>query len=94
MSLGILSCETKYSEEAMEVLSKDMTERLIIPHLSKGQRGPEPSMALCDIVRAIFYRLKTGCQWRMLTVKAFVSGAELTWSGVCHHHRAWVKNGS
>lgn len=78
----------------MEVLSKDIIERWIVPHLSKGERGPEPGVDLCDIVQVIFYRLKTGCQWRMLPVKAFVCGEELTWSGIYYHHREWIKDGS
>lgn len=78
----------------MEVLSKDMIERWILPHLSQGKRGPEPQVELADIVQAILYRLKTGCQWRMLPLKAFFEPDALTWNGVYHHHRAWVKDGS
>lgn len=78
----------------MEVLSKDMIERLIVPHISKGERGPEPSVDLCAVIQAIFYRLKTGCQWRMLPVKAFIKNEPFTWSGVYYHHREWVKDGS
>jgi transposase len=78
----------------MEVLSKDMIEQWIIPHLSKGERGPQPEVELADIVRAILYRLKTGCQWRMLPLKEFFDHQTLTWNGVYHHHREWVKDGS
>jgi transposase len=78
----------------MEVLSKNMIEQWILPHLSKGERGPEPEVELCAIVQAILYRLKTGCQWRMLPLKAFFDPDKLTWNGVYHHHRAWVKDDS
>ncbi len=78
----------------MEVPSKDMIEQWIVPHLSKGERGPEPGVALSAIVQAILYRLKTGCQWRMLPLKQFFDKEALTWSGVYHHHRAWVRDGS
>jgi transposase len=78
----------------MEVLSKDMIEQWIIPHLSKGERGPEPEVELCAIVQAILYRLKTGCQWRMLPLKEFFEQDALTWNGVYYHHREWVKDGS
>src|ERR1700712_2306254 len=81
--------------EAMEVLSKDMIEQWITPHLSKGARGPEPKVELWQIVQAILYRLKTGCQWRMLPVKAFFPPhATLSWNGVYYHHYEWVKDGS
>lgn len=78
----------------MEVLGKDMIERWIVPHLSVGARGPEPGVALVDIVRAILHRLKTGTQWRFLPVDAFFETSAITWSGVYYHHRKWIKDGS
>lgn len=78
----------------MEVLSKDMIERWIVPQLSTGARGPEPGVALVDIVRAILHRLKTGTQWRFLPVDAFFQTGVITWSGVYYHHREWIKDGS
>jgi transposase len=78
----------------MEVLSKGMIERWILPHLSKGLRGPQSRVATVDIVRAIFYRLKSGCQWRLLPVEVFFKQGQLSWSGIYHHHSRWVKDGS
>jgi transposase len=78
----------------MEVLSKDMIERWIIPHLSKGKRGPKPEVKLVDVVGAILHRLKTGTQWRFLPVKEFFEKDAITWGGVYHHHREWIKDGS
>lgn len=78
----------------MEVLSKGMIGRWILPHLSKGVRGPQPSVATVDIVRAIVYRLKTGCQRRMLPVREFFKEGKLSWSGIYHHHSRWVRDGS
>lgn len=78
----------------MEVLSKGMIERWIIPHLSKGKRGPKPRVALVDVVRAILHRLKTGTQWRFLPVGAFFEQGTIKWGGVYHHHRQWTEDGS
>jgi len=78
----------------MEVLSKDMIERWIIPYLSKGERGPKPLIPLATIVQVILYRLKTGCQWRQLPLKAFFDGEALSYRGVYYHHRKWIKDGS
>jgi transposase len=78
----------------MEVLSKDTIERWILPHLSKGKRGPEPQVDLVDVVRAIFHRLKTGTQWRFLPLGAFFAPEAITWGGVYHHHRKWIRDGS
>jgi transposase len=47
------------------------------------------------MVAAILYRLKSGCQWRMLpTEKFFTTERKLSYNGVYHHVREWVKDGS
>lgn len=78
----------------MEVMSKDKLERWILPYLSKGERGPEPGVELWHIVQLIFYRLKTGCQWRMLPVGLLSTQGALSWQGIYYHHYEWVKDGS
>lgn len=78
----------------MEVLSKGIVERWILPHVSKGARGPETTVETADIIRAIFYRLKTGCQWRLLPLRAFFKAEKISWSSVYYHHRRWVRDGS
>lgn len=78
----------------MEVLSKVMIERWIMPHLSKGARGPALTVEVVNIIRAIFYQSKTGCQWRMLPTKAFFGVEKISWSGIYYHHRRWIKDGS
>lgn len=79
----------------MEILSKSTIEAYILPNLSIGLRGKEcETELLTEIVSAILYRLKTGCQWRFLPVKQFFSGTLLTWQGVYYHFSEWVKDGS
>ncbi len=78
----------------MEVLSKGMIERWIIPHLSSGARGPKKTVPSVAIIRAIFYRLKTGCQWRMLPLREFFEGRKISWNGVYYHHYRWIGDGS
>ena len=79
----------------MEVLSKDKIERLIVPHLSRGSRGTKLKVELWKIVAAILYRLKSGCQWRMLPVtELFGEEKKLSPGGVYHHFSTWVKDGS
>lgn len=79
----------------MEILSKNTIEQYILPNLSIGLRGKECEIPfLTEIVSAILYRLKTGCQWRQLPVKQFFSNDILTWQGVYYHFNEWVKDGS
>lgn len=53
----------------MGILNKDTIETWILLHLSIRIRGFETIVPLIEIVLALFYRLKTGYQWRELSTK-------------------------
>jgi transposase len=78
----------------MAVISEDSINEWIVPHLSQGSRGTKVRVQVSEIVSAIIYRLKTGCQWRELPLAQFFKGASIGWQGVYHHFRKWVKDGS
>jgi len=46
-----------------------------------------------QVVEAILYRLKTGCQWRLLPMKQFFR-IKYRWQSVYHHFQKWSKDGS
>lgn len=46
-----------------------------------------------QVVEAILYRLKTGCQWRQLPMKQFFR-RQYRWQSVYHHFQKWCKDGS
>ena len=46
------------------------------------------------MVLAIFYRLKTGCQWRQLPMKEFFDDTAFSWNSVYYHFNRWSKDGS
>jgi transposase len=78
----------------MEVLSKDMITRWILPHLPTRTGGRRLAADPAEVVGAICYKLKTGCQWRWLPVRALFSGEPLSWQGVYYHFHAWSKQGA
>src|SRR5678815_322626 len=79
----------------MEVLiSEDSISRLIIPHLSLGKREGKFRVSKTAVVKAILFKLKTGCQWRQLPVASFFEGYKLSWQGVYYHFRKWASDGS
>jgi transposase len=65
----------------------------ICPYLSLGEKKNNSKVLLEDVVRAILYRLKTGCQWRELPMKHFFE-VEYSWNSVYQHFARWSKNGS
>ncbi len=78
----------------METVDKGTIEKLIVPHLSKGKRGFKSKIPPCQVVAAIFYRLKTGCQWRELPLKQFTDTVEMSWESVYYYFNKWSKDGS
>ena len=77
----------------MGILSKSTIDTWIIPHLTVGSRGFDPTVPIHEIIEAILYRLKTGCQWRELPTKQFFSDTILSWNTVFYHYNKWSKSG-
>lgn len=75
-------------------LRKKFITRYLLPHLSQTHLGRKTKVPLWRIVKAIVYRLKTGCQWRELPTGQFASPLLLSWQSVYYHFRKWTKNGS
>ena len=75
------------------VLDKDTIKNSILPYLSTAKRGFVTKSCLVDVINAILYKLKSGCQWALLPVKALFSGEVLTAGAVYHHYRKWCKAG-
>jgi hypothetical protein len=55
------------------VLSKDIIESEIIGYLPERKRGFKPQVPLCEIINCILYKLKSGIQWHLLPVKAYLA---------------------
>lgn len=78
----------------MNVLPEDTIKEKILPHLLTTNKGPEISISkLVSIIQLILYRLKTGCQWRMLPMLNFMS-EQYSWKSVYHHFNKWSKQGA
>lgn len=75
-------------------LSKKFITKNLMPHLSQSSLGRKPKIPLWKIVKAIIYRLKTGCQWRELPISAFSSRISIGWNAVYYHFNKWAKDGS
>lgn len=71
------------------VVDKDTINFEIIPYLSTAKRGFNTKSSLTEVVNAILYKFKTGCQWRQLPVEALFSEVVLGWNAVYHHFRKW-----
>ncbi len=75
-------------------LSKKFITQNLLPHLSQSTLGRKLKVPLWRIVKAIIYRLKSGCQWRELPIAFFCSRILITWNTVYYHFWKWSKDGS
>lgn len=66
---------------------------MILPHLSVGKRGFKSKFDLLKIVQLILKRLKTGCQWRELSLKEYFS-EKISWQTIYYYFNKWSKDGS
>ena len=59
-------------------LHKKFIKAVIVKYFPQRTTGRKPKIPLWRIVRMILHRLKTGCQWRELPVKAFCREKTIT----------------
>ena len=86
--------KTIHKEESMyAVLDKVTIKSEILPCLSTAKRGYETKSCLIEIINAILYKLKTGCQWKYLPVEALFTGTVLGHGVVFHRFNKWRKAG-
>ncbi|MET4104673.1 transposase, partial [Hymenobacter sp. UYP22] len=78
----------------MEVLSKDIIVTWILPYLPFRPGGRRLAAEPAEVVAAILYKLKTGCQWRFLPVQQLLPQRPLSWQGVFYHFNEWRKQGA
>lgn len=53
-----------------EVPDKDTIKSKILGHMSVSKRGYASKSDLAEVIQCIFYKLKTGCQWQVISVFA------------------------
>lgn len=72
--------------------SNDLSEIIkeICPNLTLGYKKNNAKVRVEQIMEAILYRLKTGCQWRELPTKQFFD-VEYSWNSVYQHFARWCK---
>ena len=62
-------------------------------HLNPEHLGRKPKVPFWRVIKAIIYRLKTGCQWRELPVSVFCDKVLISWQTVYYYFNKWSKQG-
>jgi len=75
-------------------LNKEEFNQFVLPHLTKGSRGPATKLSFLRLFNYILNLMHTGCQWEQLNIKKDRSGnAEIHYSRVFCTFKRWVKDG-
>jgi transposase len=75
------------------VVKQKYDKKEICPYLDFGKINNKTKVKEYQVITAILYRLKTGCQWRELPIKQFFK-EKYSWQSVYYHFQKWSKNGS
>jgi len=66
-----LYCKTKINApRKCKVLYKDTIKSDFLPHLPVSKRGCISKNNQAEVIQCILYKLKTGCQWQIVSAFA------------------------
>lgn len=89
----ILNINNLYHSFKKLYAKQKYNKKEICPYLKFGNSLGNTKVKDYQVIMAILYRLKTGCQWRQLPMKQFFR-VQYRWQSVYHHFQKWSKDGS
>jgi transposase len=86
---------SQYRQAIPTKLSLEQFEQFVLPHLSRGRRGPAPTLALHPLFNYVLQMLYTGCQWKALAaIKMNAQGLpEIHYTRIYRILRRWQADG-
>ena len=75
-------------------LSLQQFDEFVLPHLTRGSRGPHVKLTLHKIFNYILLQLYLGCQWKALPIQPSCDGrAEIHYTRIYRTFRCWMADG-
>ncbi len=75
-------------------LSPEQFTEFILPHLTRGKRGPKSKLSFFQLFNYILKLLYTGCQWKELPIERGADGEpEIHYSNIYRVFQRWVRDG-
>lgn len=75
-------------------LSLQQFDEFVLPHLTRGSRGPHVKLTLHKIFNYILLQLYLGCQWKALPIQPNCDGrAEIHYTRIYRTFRRWMADG-
>jgi transposase len=74
------------------ILTLEQFEQFVLPHLTRGRRGPPAKLTWHSMFNYILRLLYLGCQWKELPIEKDKDGRpEIHYSRVYRAFRRWMK---
>jgi len=75
-------------------LEQKFFNQFILPHLTRGSRGPDTKLSYFKLFNYILYFLHTGCQWENIPIEKDASGdPEIHYMNIYRTFRRWEADG-
>ena len=75
-------------------LSPEQFTEFILPHLTRGKRGPKNKLSFFQLYNYILKLLYTGCQWKELPIEKSADGKpEIHYSNIFRVLQRWARDG-
>src|ERR1035437_81828 len=75
-------------------LSLQQFDEFVLPHVTRGSRGPHVKLTLHKIFNYILLQLYLGCQWKELPIEKRTDGqAEIHYTRIYRTFRRWMADG-
>lgn len=76
------------------MLKEEEFNEFVLPHLTKGSRGPNTKIPFYRIFNYILKLMHTGCQWQELPIEKDASGKpEIHYTRIFRTFQRWMKEG-
>jgi hypothetical protein len=78
-------------QEIPTVLTESQFNKFVLPHLTKGLRGPPTKLTFYELFNYILKLMHTGCQWKEVPIKNDPSGKpEIHYTNIFRVFKRWV----
>jgi len=75
-------------------LTEDQFNEFILPHLSKGKRGPKCEISFYKVFNYILHLMHTGMQWKHLPIEKGENGLpEIHHTRIFRIYQRWIRDG-
>jgi transposase len=93
-ALTVDMAKSKQWQEIPTSLSVPRFDQFVLPHLTRGRRGPPFKLSLHAIFNYVLRLLYTGCQWKELPIEKGKDGRpEIHYTSIYRAFRRWVADG-